>query len=110
MVIEKKDSYKGSGKSKTWYNWNYQMSQYQQPLQMTMMMISWGKVGRHLMHVHEGCCTCGKWQDHKYPCQHAIAYLQKLRSLTLAEILNKHLHPYYKMMSMKEVYEEKEAG
>ena len=27
--------------------------------------------------VADKCCSCGKWQEYKYPCMHAVAYLQK---------------------------------
>ena len=54
--------------------------------------------------VHEQPCTCWRWQDHKYPCHHAMAYLHKWRNLTFSEILTNHAHQYYKMTSMKEIY------
>ena len=64
----------------------------------------WSEESTNVITVHHNICTCGKWQDHKYPCQHGMAYFQKWKNLSLKEILQKHVHPYYTMMSMKEIY------
>ena len=32
--------------------------------------------------VPEQCCSCGKWQEYKDPCSHAVAYLRKCRDLS----------------------------
>ena len=42
--------------------------------------------------VHQEIYTCEKWQDHKYPCQHAMAYFQKWKNISFKEILQKHVH------------------
>ena len=34
----------------------------------------WSEEMTNVITVHQGTCTCGRWQDHKFPCQHAMAY------------------------------------
>ena len=31
---------------------------------------------------HQESCIYGKWEDHKYPCQHAMAYFHKWRNMS----------------------------
>ena len=37
----------------------------------------WSGESTNVITVHLESYTCGKWQDHNYPCQHAMAYFQK---------------------------------
>ena len=42
--------------------------------------------------VHEQSCTYRKWQDHKYPCHHAMAYFCNWTNLSFPKILTTHVH------------------
>ena len=44
--------------------------------------------------IHEQCCSCGKWQEYKYPCAHAMVYLRNWMDLSFPRILQHHVHPW----------------
>ena len=106
MVVEKWDLYQGSGKMATMLQPDIPHDAVQthtiedidddEPTQCRETL--------NIIVVDEQDCTCGKWKDHKYLCHHATAYLCKQRNLTFSEILTNHVHQYYKMISMKEIY------
>ena len=41
----------------------------------------------NVLTVAEKCCSCGKWQEYKYPCMHTMAYFQKWEQLAFPTIL-----------------------
>ena len=53
----------------------------------------------------EKTCSCGRWQESKYPCNHAVAYLRKWEDMSFPAILDQHVHDYYKNKSMQQTYE-----
>ena len=49
----------------------------------------------NVLTIADKCCSCGKWQEYKYPCMHAMAYLWKWEQLVFPTILQYHGHDYY---------------
>ena len=43
---------------------------------------------------------CGRWQEYKYPCRHAMAYFRKWEEIMFPDILQMLMHDYYKNKSM----------
>lgn len=59
----------------------------------------------HVVFPEAECCTCGKWQDSKYPCRHAVAYFRKWMEKDLRWILDNKVHYYFKYKSLHLLYE-----
>ena len=53
--------------------------------------------------VADECCSFGKWQEYKYPCMHAMAYLQKWEQWAFPTILQYHVHDYYWFERLKQI-------
>ena len=49
-------------------------------------------------------CSCGRWQEYKYPCRYAMAYFKKGEDMSYPDILHLHVHDYYKNKSMQQIY------
>ena len=47
----------------------------------------WTEQSTNGIMVHHAICTCGKWQDHKYPCQHTMTHFCKGKNLSFKDIL-----------------------
>ena len=62
------------------------------------------KTIHHVVFPDTKCCTCGKWQDNRYPCRHAVGYYRKWLEKDLAWILRYEVHYYYKYKSLQELY------
>ena len=63
------------------------------------------RVKSNILMVDEQCCSCGKWQEYKYPCPHAMAYFQKWEELSFPRILQHLVHSWYWYKSLHEIYE-----
>ena len=50
-------------------------------------------------------CSCGKWQDFRYPCRHGVAYYHKWLGKDLAWILENKVHYYYKHAALHGLYQ-----
>ena len=35
----------------------------------------------NILTIADKCCSCGKWEEYKYPCMHAMAYLWKMGTI-----------------------------
>ena len=46
----------------------------------------------NVLTIADKCCSCGKWQEYKYPCMHAMAYPWKWEQLAFPTILQYHVH------------------
>ena len=62
-------------------------------------------VKTNVLTIQEKTCSCGRWQEFKYPCRHAMAYLRKWEDMSFPDILDQHVHDYYKNKSMQQIYE-----
>jgi hypothetical protein len=49
-------------------------------------------------------CTCGKFQEMMYPCRHAMAYYRKWEKVSLRQIVDNHVHGYYKFGTHQSMY------
>ena len=63
------------------------------------------RVKTNVLHIQEKTCSCGRWQEYKYPCRHAIAYIRKWEDMSFPDILKQHMHDYYRNKSMQQIYE-----
>ena len=59
----------------------------------------------NVLNIQEERYSCGRWQEYKYPCRHAIAYFRKWEDMSFPDILQQHVHDYYRNKSMQQVYE-----
>ena len=62
------------------------------------------RVKTNVLIIQEKTCPCGRWQECKYPCSHAVAYFRKWEDLSFPHILQKHVHDYYRNKSMQQMY------
>ena len=37
--------------------------------------------------IQENTCSCGRWQEYKYPCRYAVAYFRKWEAMSFPDIL-----------------------
>ena len=63
------------------------------------------KVKTNVLMIQVKTCSCGKWQEYKYPCRHAVAYFRKWENRSFPDILQQHVHEYYRNKSMQQIYE-----
>ena len=54
--------------------------------------------------IQEKTCSCGRRQEYKYPCRHAMAYFWKWQDVSFPDILQDHVHDYYWNKSMQQIY------
>lgn len=50
-------------------------------------------------------CTCGKWQEYRYPCVDAMAYFRHRQKYSLTRILDELVDPLYKYETEREMLE-----
>ena len=62
-------------------------------------------VKTNVLAIPEKTCSCSRWQEFKYPCRHAVAYLRKWEDMSFPAILDQDVHDYYKNKSMQQIYE-----
>ena len=62
-------------------------------------------VKTNVLTIQEKTCSCGRWQEFKYPCRHVMAYFRKWEDMSFPDILHKQVHEYYKNRSMQQIYE-----
>ena len=62
-------------------------------------------VKTNVLTIQEKTCSCGRWQEFKYPCRHDVAYFRKWEHVSFPDILDQHVHDYYKNKSMQQIYE-----
>ena len=49
-------------------------------------------------------CTCGKWQEHRYPCRHGMAYFWKWEEQEFKWVLDNKVHYFYKYECLQALY------
>ena len=49
----------------------------------------------HHIDVQNKTCSCGKWQDFQSPCVDAMAYLRQECNMSLHEVMQSHISPYF---------------
>jgi hypothetical protein len=54
----------------------------------------------HCINVKNRTCTCGKWQDHEFPCINALAYFRNNEGKILREIVETKVSPLYNCMTL----------
>ena len=72
--------------------WNITMNAQGQNVESGRVVVNKSEVGHemqsraktNLLTVAEKSCSCGKWQEYKYPCMHAMAYLQKWEQFAIS--------------------------
>ena len=62
-------------------------------------------VKTNVLAIPKKTCSCSRWQEFKFPCRHAVAYLRKWEDMSFPAILDQHVHDYYKNKSMQQIYE-----
>ena len=58
----------------------------------------------HLVKPNEEWCSCGKWQDYKYPCRHALCYFKMMEENILQTVVDKYTHNFYKYVNVHNLY------
>ena len=52
-------------------------------------------------------CTCGKFQEYKYPCKHACTVLHQMKSMTLRQVMeSNYVHDLYRKSSLQELWKD----
>ena len=62
------------------------------------------RVKTNVLAIEEKTCSCGKWQEYKYPCRHAMAYFREWENMSFLDVLQVHVQDYYKDKSMQQIY------
>ena len=60
-------------------------------------------VKTNVLTIPEKTCSCGRWQEFKYPCRHAVAYFRKWEDMSFTDILDQHVHDSYRNKSMQHI-------
>ena len=80
-------------------------TQIQQQLRVMCPPLDPARVKTTVLNIQEKTCSCGRWQEYKYPCRHSIAYFRKWEDVSFPDILQQHVHDYYRNKSMEQIYE-----
>ena len=66
-----------------------------------------GSDTRHVLYLEKKYCTCGEWQEHRYPCVHMVVYLRQLRVVECFEDLldSEYVADIYRQGSVVKCYE-----
>ena len=62
------------------------------------------RVKTNVLTIQEKTCSCGRWQEYKYPYRHAVAYFRKWEDMSFPDTLQVHVHDYYRNKSMQQIY------
>ena len=62
------------------------------------------RVKTNVLTTQEKLYSCGRWQEFKYPCRHAVGYFRKWEDMSIPDILQVHVHDYYRNKSMQQIY------
>ena len=62
------------------------------------------KSRQHLVLPKKASCTCGKWQDMKFPCRHGVGYFRLWEDLSLQMIEDKYVHYYSQYKALQKLY------
>ena len=62
------------------------------------------RVKTNALTIQKKTCSCGNWQDFKYPSRHAMAYFRKCKDMSFPDILQVHMHDYCRNKSMQQIY------
>ena len=61
----------------------------------------------HIVDLKKKKCSCGKWQDHKYPCKHLFAVFRKWKPSmkVYKDIIDEECHFFYKVGIHQRIWE-----
>ena len=45
------------------------------------------RVKTNVLTIQEKTCSCGRWQEYKYPCRHVVAYFRKWEDMLFLDTL-----------------------
>jgi hypothetical protein len=54
-----------------------------------------GQQSTHILRPGRHWCSCGIWQEYRYPCVHACAYFRKWVESDLQNVLQSEVNDYY---------------
>ena len=60
------------------------------------------RVKTNVLTLQEKTCSCGRWQEYKYPCSHAVVYFRRWEDMSFLDIIQQHVHDYYRNKSMQQ--------
>ena len=63
------------------------------------------RVKTNVLTIQEKTCSCGRWQEYKYACRHAVAYFRKWEDMSFLDILQQHVNECHRNQSMQQIYE-----
>jgi len=63
-----------------------------------------GETCFHLVDIIRQSCTCGIWQEHRYPCTHGVAYYRLYAEKSFRHILEENVSELYKHRSLQGLY------
>ena len=66
--------------------------------------IASSRVAIHLVKPNGKWCSCGKWQDYKFPCRHALFYFKVIKENILQTVEDEYTHDFYKYKSIHNLY------
>ena len=85
--------------------WPESTTQIQQQIRVMPTPPGPARVKTNVLYIQEKTCSCGRWQEYKYPSRHAVAYFRKWEDMSFPDILQQHVHDYYRNKSMHQIYE-----
>jgi len=57
------------------------------------------------VNLDEKSCTCGLFQEYKYPCKHACSVLHQLKNMSLKQLMDSdYVHDFYRKRSLQELW------
>ena len=62
------------------------------------------QVKTNVLTIQEKMCSCGTWQEYKYPYIHAMDYFRKWEDMSFPDILQEHVHDYFRNKSIQQIY------
>ena len=69
-----------------------------------VLEVNTGNVRHHTLVPWKEYCSCGRWQEYRFPCRHAMAFYRHLEEKSFEEIVSTKTHYYYTYGSLQKVY------
>ena len=64
-----------------------------------------GQRRTHVLKPDRHWCSCGMWQEYRYPCVHACAYFRMWKDCELEDVLQSEVDDYYSFSTLHGLYE-----
>ena len=58
----------------------------------------------HTVDINDRVCTCGKWQDHQYPCIDGVAVFKIIKKMKFEDILYNNVPKFYFLETQEAIY------